>query len=197
MSESTTHLLTNARAGDRAAIDALLPRIYDELRVLAKARLRRHGPGETLNTTALVHEAYLKLTAGETPGWQDRSHFFALAGQAMRYVLVGYARRRSAVKRGGGKASATLNEAIAVTPSNAVEEEALNLIQLDDALTALAERNERLARLVEFRFFAGMTYEEIAAATEMSVPTVKRDWTRARTWLYSLMQESGDKHDTP
>jgi RNA polymerase sigma factor (TIGR02999 family) len=188
---STTRLLAEAHRGDRAALDALLPRVYDELRVLAHARLRRHRPGETLNTTAVVHEAYLKLTAGESPGWESRAHFFALAARAMRFVLVGYARSRSREKRGGPGADRSLDEALALVASDDVETEAVELLSLDAALERLATVDERLAHVVELRFFGGMEHEEIARATGRSVPTVKRDWRRARAYLYRAM------HDPP
>ena len=183
---STTHLLHVARGGDRAALDALLPRVYDELRTLAHARLRRHRAGETLNTTALVHEAYLKLTANETPSFEDRTHFFALAARAMRFVLVSYARERTAQKRGGGVPDLPLDEQIAVA-ANAADAEAANLLTLDATLEQLAAVSERLAEVVELRFFGGMQYAEIAEATGRSEATVKRDWRRARAWLYHAM----------
>ena len=187
---TTTQLLVEARQGDRSALDALLPRVYDELRALAHARLRRHRPGETLNTTALVHEAYLKLTAGETPSFEDRTHFFALAARAMRFVLISYARERSAQKRGGGTPDLPLNEAVAVSASDAAETEALDLLSLDAALDLLTTVSDRLAEVVEYRFFGGMTHKEIAEATGRSVPTVKRDWRRARTHLFQYMQDA-------
>ncbi len=187
---TTTQLLVEAREGGRDALDALLPRVYDELRVLAHARLRRHRPGETLNTTALIHEAYLKLTAGETPSFEDRTHFFALAARAMRFVLVSYARERSAQKRGGGTPELLLNEAVAVSASDAAETEALDLLSLDAALDRLAVVSDRLAEVVEYRFFGGMTHKEIAEATGRSVPTITRDWRRARTYLFQYMQDA-------
>lgn len=188
---STTHLLHVARNGDRAALDALLPRVYDELRTLAHARLRRHRPGETLNTTALVHEAFLKLTAGETPSFTDRAHFFALAARAMRFVLVGYARDRTAQKRGGGTPDLPLDERVAVA-AGAADAEAADLLSLDAALERLAEVSDRLGEVVELRFFGGMQYAEIAEATGHSEATVKRDWRRARAWLYQAMHEADD-----
>ena len=187
---TTTQLLVEAREGGRDALDAMLPRVYDELRVLAHARLRRHRPGETLNTTALIHEAYLKLTAGETPSFEDRTHFFALAARAMRFVLVSYARERSAQKRGGGTPELLLNEAVAVSASDAAETEALDLLSLDAALDRLAVVSDRLAEVVEYRFFGGMTHKEIAEATGRSVPTITRDWRRARTYLFQYMQDA-------
>ena len=183
----TTHLLAAARDGDRSALDALLPRVYDELRQLARARLRRQRPGETLNTTAVVHEAYLKLTAGETPPFTSRAHFFALAARAMRFVLIGYARERMAQKRGGDARDLPLREAVAVVSED--ETDAHDLLTLDAALDRLGAQSERLAEIVELRFFGGMTHEEVAEATGRSVPTVKRDWRRARVYLYQLMSD--------
>ncbi len=187
---STTHLLHVARSGDRTALDALLPRVYDELRALARARLRRHRPGDTLNTTALVHEAFLKLTANEAPSFEDRTHFFALAARAMRFVLVSYARERTAQKRGGGAPDLPLDEQIAVA-ADAAHTEAADLLTLDAALEQLAAVSERLAEVVELRFFGGMQYAEIAEATGRSEATVKRDWRRARAWLYHAMHGGG------
>jgi len=188
---TTTHLLQVARSGDRSALDALMPRVYSELRVLAHARLRRSRPGDTLNTTALVHEAYLKLTANETPAFEDRRHFFALAARAMRFVLVGYARERTAQKRGGGTPDVRLDEGIVVA-AGAADVEAADLLTLDAALEQLAAVSDRLAEVVELRFFGGMQYDEIAGATGRSEATVKRDWRRARAWLYRAMKEYGD-----
>lgn len=189
---STAQLLAEARTGDRAALDVLWPRVYDELRVLARARLRRHRPGETLNTTAVVHEAYLKLTAGEAPGWESRTHFFALAAQAMRFVLVSHARERTAQKRGGAQRDLPLEDALTVAASDAVEAEALDLLSLDAALERLSAQDGRLAQVVELRFFGGLAHEEIAEVVGRSVPTVKRDWRRARAYLYQFMHEAGD-----
>jgi RNA polymerase sigma factor (TIGR02999 family) len=187
---TTTQLLHDARDGDRAALDRIFPRLYDELRVIARARLRRHRAGATLNTTAVVHEAYLRLTAGEAPSFENRTHFFALAARAMRFVLIDYARERTAQKRGGDQPDLPLDEGLAVSPNAAAEAEALDLLSLDAALDRLAARNERLAEVVEYRFFGGMEHEEIAATTGRSVSTVKRDWRRARTYLYQAMRDA-------
>ncbi len=193
---TTTQLLADARHGNRTALDALLPRVYDELRALAHARLR-HRAGETLNTTAVVHEAYLKLTAGEAPSFEDRTHFFALAARAMRFVLIDYARERTAQKRGGTQPDLPLDEGIAVSAPDAAESEALDLLSLDAALDRLGAVSERLAEVVEYRFFGGMEHEEIARATGRSVATVKRDWRRARTYLYQAMREAPGDSASP
>ncbi|MEM9998727.1 MAG: ECF-type sigma factor [Bacteroidota bacterium] len=184
---TTTQLLHDARDGDDDAIARLFPRLYDELRQLAHARLRRHRPSDTLSTTALVHEAYLKLTAGESPTVADRTHFFALAARAMRFVLVSYARDRTAQKRGGGQAPLAFDEALGDGLVRA-DAEAADLLTLDHALERLATYSARLAEVVELRFFGGLQHEEIAAHTGRSVATVKRDWRRARAWLYHAMQ---------
>ncbi len=178
----TTQLLLDARSGRREAFDALLPKVYEALRVIAHRRLREQHAGETLNTTALVHEAYLRLINGERVQWQDRAHFFALASRAMRFVLVDYARAHAAGKRGGPGRDLPLS-AFQVQ----ADERAEDLLALDEALSTLAARDERLSTLVEYRFFGGLTYDEIAEVSGRSVPTVKRDWQRARTWLYVAM----------
>ena len=188
----TTALLDAARGGDRGAFDELLPRVYAELRQLAHARLRQHRPGDTLNTTALVHEAYLRLADGDTPGWRDRSHFFALAARAMRFVIVDLARQRAAQKRGGGLADLRLTESLGLSGADA---DAHNVLSVDAALDRLAERSSRLAEVVEMRFFAGMEHAEIAEATGRSVPTIKRDWRRARAWLYAALADDPPTRD--
>ena len=184
-SHTITALLQNAADGDDAAMDAVYERVYETLRVIARQRLNRHRPGDTLSTTALVHEAYLKLFDGASVAWNDRSHFFAVASKAMRFILVDYARRNLAAKR-GGDASVVRLEAVQV----AARERAHDVLALDDALERLARHDDRLASLVEYRFFAGLTYEEIADVTGLSVSTLKRDWARARTYLYRLMKDN-------
>jgi RNA polymerase sigma factor (TIGR02999 family) len=185
----TTQLLLDAGTGNQLAIDALWPRVYDELRSLAHERLRHYRPGDTLDTTALVHEAYLRLVDGSRVDWRDRAHFFALAARAMRFVLVDYARTRTAQKRGGALVDLRLDRVVAPTEDTA-SERAADLLTLNGALDQLAQADDRLSRLVEYRFFGGLTYDEIAEVTGHSVPTVKRDWRRARTWLYQSMQDS-------
>jgi RNA polymerase sigma factor (TIGR02999 family) len=177
-----TQLLKAARGGDNQAVDALFGQVYDDLRRIAHQRLMRHGRGETLSTTALVHETYLRLVDQSRVEWQDQAHFFALASRAMRFILVDYARARSAKKRDGG-AGIPL-DAIQL----AADERAGELLDLDEALATLYRSSERLGRIVEYRFFGGLSYEEIAEVTGCSVPTAKRDWGRARAWLYQTMQ---------
>jgi RNA polymerase sigma factor (TIGR02999 family) len=179
----TTQLLLDARAGDRSAFDRLFSHVYDELRGVAHQRLVRHRPGETLDTTALVHESYLRLVDQARAEWRDRAHFLAVASRAMRFVVVDYARARTAKKRGGGSRDVPL-DAVQV----AADERATDLLALSESVEQLATVSPRLAEVVECHFFGGLTFEEIAAATGTSVSTVKRDWTRARAWLYRSMQ---------
>ncbi len=162
--------------------------VYEELRQLAHLQLRRRYPGQTLNTTALVHEAYLKLhdRPGVTP--KDRAHFFALAARAMRFILVDYARARFAQKRGGLANRVTLDEA-----RDLVDWRADELLALDEALSRLAAERERLARVVELRFFGGLTHEELAETLGISVRTAKRDWELARAWLHRTIHGEASK----
>jgi RNA polymerase sigma factor (TIGR02999 family) len=179
----TTQLLLDARSGNREAFDRLFSHVYDELRQIAHRRLLKFRPGETFDTTALVHEAYLKLVDQARSGGRDRAHFLALASRAMRFVLVDYARARSAQKRGCRAADVPL-DAVQV----AAEERAADLLVLADALEQLSRVSARLSEIVDYRFFGGLTFDEIAEAMGLSAPTVKRDWVRARTWLYRSMQ---------
>jgi RNA polymerase sigma factor (TIGR02999 family) len=179
----TTQLLLDARSGDREAFDRLFSHVYEELRQTAHRRLLRQRPGQTLDTTALVHEAYLRLVDQARSGNGDRAHFFALASRAMRFVLVDYARARSAQKRGGGASDVPL-DALQV----AAEACAADLLTLAEALERLAGVSTRLSEIVEYRFFGGLTFDEIAESLGVSTPTVKRDWVRARAWLYRSMQ---------
>lgn len=173
-----TVLLHRLRDGDPEALERLLPLVYDDLRALARAQLRGERAGHTLNATALVHEAYLRLNAREQLEPTDRRHFFAIAAQAMRRVLIDYARMRNRRKRGGGEPVASLDEAALLT-----DEAAAELLSLDEALVRLARANARAAQVVEQRFFAGLTLEETADVLGVSIKTVQRDWTTARAWL--------------
>jgi RNA polymerase sigma factor (TIGR02999 family) len=177
--ERTTALLRTASAGDREALDALLPLVYDELRRIAHIHLRTEREDHTLNTTGLVHEAYLKLVDQTQVEWRERTRFFAIASMAMRRILVDYARRHRTQKRGGGWTRVALTSG-----SLPVESRAEMLIELDQALTRLAEVDERLCRVVEHRFFAGMTEAETAEALGVSARTVRSDWATAKGLLY-------------
>lgn len=177
-----TALLETASPGDPGLVDRLVPLVYDELRVMARRQLGRERGYHTLQTTALVHEAYLRLAgAGEVPG-RGRAYFFAAAGQAMRQVLVDRARMRKAAKRGGGAELVSLGENSASVDAYAVE-----LLELDDALRRLAARSPRQVKVVEYRFFAGMSVAETAEVLGVSSRTVESDWAMARAWLFDAL----------
>lgn len=184
-----TKLLGAIEQGDPTAAADLLPLVYDELRRLAAAQLAREGPGLTLQPTALVHEAYLRLvgagaSGGDGVSWQNRGHFFGAAAQAMRRILVDRARRVRALKHGGGQPVEPLHDnAEVLRPDTPSPDEPLDLLALDEALDRLAERDERQAQIVMLRYFAGLTVEETAAAMDLSPATVKNEWTYARAWL--------------
>jgi len=164
--------------GDAAALDRLTPVVYEELRRLARARLRGERTGHTLQTTELVNEAYLRLADCERMRWQDRAHFFAVSAQMMRRILVDHARRRRNQKRGGGALHVSLGAGDLMMPNPE-----LDLVALDDALQAFAQLDPRKVRVVELRFFAGLSVEEIAEVLKVSPVTVTRDWNSARAWL--------------
>jgi RNA polymerase sigma factor (TIGR02999 family) len=174
-----TTLLTAWRRGNRVALDELFPLVYEDLRRRAHRCLRAEAAGHTLTTTALVHEAYLKLIDGERVQWEDRAHFLALAARAMRQVLVSYARRFKARKRGGGEVPLRWEDDLQVSETRADQ-----MLALDEALDRLSELNDRLCRTVELRFFGGMKVEEIAVALDVAPSTVKLDWQKAKAWLY-------------
>lgn len=180
-----TELLAAHRAGDEKALDRAFVFVYDDLRRAARAQLRRDS-SPTLNTTGLVNEAYLRLVDKSHAAPTDRAHFLALAARAMRYIIIDYARRRSAAKRGGGADHLRLDDDVEV----AVESQAQQLLVLDDAIRALSQLDERLVRIVECRFFTGMTETETAEALELSLSTVQRDWKRARAWLSEEMRSA-------
>jgi RNA polymerase sigma factor (TIGR02999 family) len=178
-SSQITLLLQGWRAGDRQATDQLLAVVYDELRRMAHFHLKNERSGHTLQSTALVHEAYFRLVGQDFPEWEGRSHFFAIAAQLMRQILVDYARRRRATKRGSGACMLALDEAIALPQRKDVD-----VVALDDALNTLAEVDPRQSRVVELRFFAGLSLEETAEVMGIATATVQRDWTAARAWLH-------------
>lgn len=179
MAHEATALLLELRGGDASVADALFPLLYDELRAIAHRQLGRERPNHTLSTTALVHEAYERLVDQTRAEWEDRAHFCAVAARAMRHILIDYARRRHALKRGGQQRPLPLDEG-----RIAVEEQAELLLSLDQALDRLGRLSERLCRVVEMRFFGGMTEEETARALDVSIRTVRRDWVKAKAWLY-------------
>ena len=180
--DDITGLLLALRGGDHPAFDRLFPAVYDELRGIAHRQLGRERPDHTLGTTGLVHEAYLKLVDQTRAQWEDRAHFFAVAASAMRRILVGYARRHRAAKRNGTRV--TLDDAMAVA-----NERAEILVALDEALALLTEVDERLGRVVECRFFGGLTEEETAEALGVTARTVRRDWVKAKAWLSRALRE--------
>ena len=173
-----TQLLRAFKEGDRDAFDRLVPLVYDEMRMLARGHLRRTARGQTLDTTGLVHEAYLKLARQQGLDLKDRGHLLAVSACAMRQVVISHARTRAATKRGGGVVPEELDE-----NKIAVQQQAAWLLDLNDVLEALRERNQRLAQVIECRFFAGLSEEETAEALGVSVRTAQRDWMRARAWI--------------
>jgi RNA polymerase sigma factor (TIGR02999 family) len=173
-----TQMLARARAGDDSAVRALLPLVYEEMRALAGSLFREQRAMHTLQPTALVHEAFIKLAGPAETAWESRAHFFAVAAKAMRQVLTDHARRKRAEKRGGAAHRITLSGL--ATP---VAEQAIDLIAFNDALARLGELDERQARVVELRFLGGLTVAEVAEVTGLSVSTVEREWRMARAWL--------------
>lgn len=187
-----TQLLHAARDGDRAAFDALVPHVYDTLRRIAGARVRAEGRESSLNPTALVHEAYLKLVGLERIQWQSRAQFFAIAARAMRQILVDHALARRAQKRGGDRLRVTLDETLRVAGPRPQE-----ILALEDALARLEREDERRARVVVCRFFGGMEVRETAEALEISQATVKREWAAARAWLNRELSPARDRDRAP
>ncbi|HEY9430007.1 MAG TPA: sigma-70 family RNA polymerase sigma factor [Blastocatellia bacterium] len=181
-SQNITRLLLDWRNGDQTAFDRLMPLVYEELRRMANHYMRNERRGHTLQTSALVNEAYLRLVDHENIEWQNRAHFFGVAAQAMRRILVDYARSRNYQKRGGGAQQVSLDEAMTLAGDRAAE-----LIALDDALRELAKMDERKSRVVELRYFGGLSQEETAEALGVSIPTVTRDWNTAKAWLMREM----------
>ncbi len=185
-----TRLLEAVSEGNRSAVDQLLPVVYHELRALAQRRLAAERSDHTLQATALVHEAYMKLIDQREVQWQNRAHFFGVAALAMRRILVNHAKSKGRIKRGGKGAKMELTEAAAVSA-----EPDLDIIALDEAMKKLASMDERSARVVELRFFGGMSVEETAEVLGVAPATVKRDWTLARAWLLREIQK-GDGGDS-
>jgi RNA polymerase sigma factor (TIGR02999 family) len=184
-SSQVTELLGRWRGGDREALDALMPLVYSELRRIAHHYLQNERHGHTLQSTALVHEAYVRLIDQDFPQWQNRAHFFAVAAQLMRQILVDYARSHGAAKRGGNVCTLTLDDAEEVPLPLDVD-----VVALDDALKILAEMDPQQSRVVELKFFAGLSIEDTSEVLGISSSTVKRDWITARAWLYRELDRS-------
>ncbi len=185
-----TQLLLAWRGGDKAALDQLIPLVYDELHAAAHRYLRRERAGHTLQTTALVNEVYLRLVDAHRMPWQNRAHFFAITAQLMRQILIEFARRRQKLKRGGGARPVSLDEALTIAPGRSAE-----LIALDDALRVLEQVNARQSKIVELRFFGGLTEEETAEALGVSPRTVRSDWSVAKVWLLRELSRRPGPHD--
>ncbi len=183
-----TRLLKAWGGGNQEALDQLMPIVYAQLRAQARRYMRDERSGVTMQTTALVHEAYLRLTRAEDVDWHDRVHFFALSAQIMRRILVDAARRRAAVKRGGDAVRAEHSSAIDLDQFPSADSDAASLCALDDALESLAQIDPRRAKVIELRFFGGLSVEETAEALEISPQTVMRDWRLARAWLARELQ---------
>ncbi len=183
--DQATALLLSLSQGNKEALNDLMPLVYDELRLIARRRLRHERPDHTLDTVGLVNEAYLKLIQLDRIRWNSRAHFLAIAAQAMRHILVNHALKRKRIKRGGGAPHVPLDEAVALPTA-----EADRILALDDALERLAALNPRHAKVVEFRFFGGMTIEETATALDISPATAKRDWALLRLWLGRELADS-------
>lgn len=177
-SQEITRLLMAWRDGDNGALEALVPLIYHELHRLARRYMQMERRDHTLQTTALVNEAYLQLVKQRDANWHGRAHFFAASAQAMRHILVDMARTRKRQRRGGDAAKISLDDAVVFTPERASE-----LVALDEALTSLAKLDERKSRIVEMRYFAGLTIQETAEVLKLSHATVEREWQRAKAWL--------------
>ena len=180
-----SQLLQRWGEGDATALDQLMPLVSDELRRMARRYMRQQSPGHTLQTTALIHEAYLRLVGRDARQWENRAHFFGVAAQAMRHILVDYARARVAAKRGGAARPVSLEEAALVSGERAAE-----LVALAEALDALARLSARQSRVVELRYFGGLNVSETAEVLRVSTDTVTRDWNQAKAWLYRELTAS-------
>jgi RNA polymerase sigma factor (TIGR02999 family) len=181
-----TRVLADLSGADRREVfNRLLPLVYDELRGLARAKLRHERQGHSLQATALVHEAYIRMLGADSPSWNDRGHFFRAAAEAMRRILIDHARKRGRAKRGGGRIQVTLGD-VQVGAGLPLED----LLALDEAIQRLEEQDPRMAEIVRLRFFAGLSVEETAETLDVSERTVKREWAVARAWLFDAMRES-------
>ena len=184
MSSEVSQLLVAWGNGDQAALSRLIPLVYQELHRIAGRHMRRESPGHTLQTSGLVNEAYLKLVDQKNVHWQNRAHFFGVAAQLMRRILVDHARKHARLKRGGDMQKLSLDETAIVSNDRAAE-----FIALDDALTCLAEMDPVKSRIVEMKFFGGLNFEEVAEVEKVSSRTIRREWRKAKAWLHQEMQK--------
>lgn len=190
--DDLTGLLIEWRQGDRAALDRLTPLVYDEIRRIAHRYVQREREGHTLQTTALVNEAYLRLAGQQQINWQNRAHFFAVTAQVMRHILIDYARRRHYVKHGGEAQRVAFDDALATEEAVLMSKpRAAELLALDEALDGLAKLDPRKSQVVELRYFGGLSLDETAEVLEVSPMTVRRDWRAAKAWLFRRMKDEG------
>ena len=182
--QEVTQLLADWGRGDRSAFDKLFPLVHDELRRIARRQMSQERPGHTLQATALVNEAYLKLAGNEGFEWRDRAHFFAVSAQVMRHVLIDHARAHARDKRGGGAVQVSLNDAVAIDNGRAEQ-----IVALDEALRFLEDVDPQKGRIVELRYFGGLSVEETAEVLKISERTVRREWRRSKAWLYRMISE--------
>ena len=190
--QEVTQLLADWGKGDRSALDKLLPLVHSELRRIAQRQMRQERAGHTLQATALVNEAYLKLAGQQGFDWQNRAHFFAVCAQVMRHILIDHARAQARDKRGGGAIQVSLNDALVVA-----DDQAAHFIALEEALRVLERLDPQKGKIVELRYFGGLSIEEAAEVLNVSPRTVRREWQRARAWLYRMMTEGIEDETRP
>lgn len=190
--QEVTQLLADWGKGDHSALDKLFPLVHSELRRIAQRQMSQERPGHTLQATALVNEAYLKLAGQQGFDWQNRAHFFAVCAQVMRHILIDHARAHARDKRGGGAIQVSLNEALVVA-----EDQAAHLMALDEALRVLERLDPQKGKIVELRYFGGLSIEEAAEVLNVSPRTVRREWQRAKAWLYRMMTEGIEDETRP
>jgi RNA polymerase sigma factor (TIGR02999 family) len=190
--QDVTQLLADWGKGDRSALDKLFPLVHSELRRIAQRQMSQERPGHTLQATALVNEAYLKLAGQQGFDWQNRAHFFAVCAQVMRHILIDHARAHARDKRGGGVVKVSLNDALVVA-----EDQVSHFIALDEALRVLERLDPQKGKIVELRYFGGLSIEEAATVLNVSPRTVRREWQRAKAWLYRMMTEGIEDETRP
>jgi RNA polymerase sigma factor (TIGR02999 family) len=190
--QEVTQLLADWGKGDRSALDKLLPLVHSELRRIAQRQMSQERPGHTLQATALVNEAYLKLAGHQGFDWQNRAHFFAVCAQVMRHILIDHARAHARDKRGGGAVRVSLNDALVVA-----EDQNAHFIALDEALRVLERLDPQKGKIVELRYFGGLSIEETAEVLNASPRTIRREWQRAKAWLYRMMTEGIEDETRP